>query len=168
MENNKKIRQYFSIIIAIVAYYLIHEGAHLICALIMNVFKQINFLGLGIQIDVYNELMSNTQMGIFCTVGALATQIVGYILFGIRKKICKSNSKSLKAVMYYVTIVMMLLDPLYLSALCNLFGGGDMNGIALLIPINYARVLFGLLFVINVILFKKYLLVDYSKAFVED
>lgn len=168
METNKKIRQYFAIIIAIVAYYLIHEGAHLICALIMNVFKQINFLGLGIQIDVYNELMSNTQMGIFCIVGALATQIVGYILFGIRKNICKSDSKTLKAVMYYVTIVMMLLDPLYLSALCNLFGGGDMNGIALLIPINYARVLFGLLFVINVILFKKYLLADYSKAFIEE
>ena len=46
---NKRLRQYIGIFSAIAAYYLIHEGAHLITALYYGVFKQIKFLGLGIQ-----------------------------------------------------------------------------------------------------------------------
>lgn len=42
------------------------------------------------------------------------------------------------AALYYITIALLLLDPLYLSVLCGLFGGGDMNGIALLLP-EWAR-----------------------------
>ncbi len=34
---------------------------------------------------------------------------------------------------------LLLLDPLYLSVLCGFFGGGDMNGIALLCPEWAAR-----------------------------
>ena len=49
---NKKIRQYIGLIAAALAYYLIHEGAHLITALCMGVFKEVRFLGLGMQVDV--------------------------------------------------------------------------------------------------------------------
>ena len=48
---NKRVRQYVGLLSAIIAYYLIHEGAHLIYALFTGVFKQINFMGLGMQID---------------------------------------------------------------------------------------------------------------------
>ena len=41
---NKRARQYIGLLSAIVAYYLIHEGAHLIYAWFSGVFKQINFL----------------------------------------------------------------------------------------------------------------------------
>ena len=34
-------------------------------ALLTGVFKQINFMGLGVQIDVYAEHMTNMQLGIF-------------------------------------------------------------------------------------------------------
>ena len=43
----------------------------------------------------------------------------------------------------------LLLDPLYLSVLCGLFGGGDMNGIALLLPAWAARGGFGALLLAN-------------------
>ena len=49
----KRTRQYISILAALAAYYLVHEGAHLLYALLTSVFKQINFMGLGVQIDVY-------------------------------------------------------------------------------------------------------------------
>lgn len=49
----KRTRQYISILAALAAYYLVHEGAHLLYALLTGVFKQINFMGLGVQIDVY-------------------------------------------------------------------------------------------------------------------
>lgn len=49
---SKRVRQLVGIFAAIVAYYLIHEGAHLLYAVCTGVFKQINFMGLGVQIDV--------------------------------------------------------------------------------------------------------------------
>ena len=52
---NKKIRQYIGLAVAVLMYYLIHEGAHLLVALAQGVFKRINFIGLGVQIDVFAE-----------------------------------------------------------------------------------------------------------------
>lgn len=131
---SKRTRQYISILAAVAAYYLIHEGAHLLYALLGGVFKKINFMGLGVQIDVYAERMTDIQLGIFCLVGAMATFCAGYLLTALAKRICCAKSKLLRAVLYYVTIAFLLLDPLYLSVLCGFFGGGDMNGIALLCP----------------------------------
>ncbi len=131
----------------------------------MGVFKQINFLGLGIQIDVNNTAMTDMQMGIFCLVGAVATFIVGYALVLLCGKICKAENKLFKAIMYYTTIVMLLLDPVYLSILCGFFGGGDMNGIRLLMPEIAARIGCGTLLVINALVFWKVILPCYTKAF---
>lgn len=58
-------------------------------------------------------------------------------------------------------------DPLYLSILCGFFGGGDMNGIALLLPEWLARSFFGVLLVINCVMFWKVVLLKYKEAFVE-
>ncbi len=162
---NKRARQYIGILSAVAVYYIIHEGAHFICALIMGVFKQINFMGLGIQIDVHNTSMTELQMGVFCLVGAISTLVVGYALVMFCGKICKVQNKLFKAVMYYITIALLLLDPVYLSVLCGFFGGGDINGIALLIPQLYARIGFGILLIINGLLFWKVILPKYTAAF---
>ena len=37
-------------------------------------------MGLGVQIDVCAERMTDTQLGVFCLVGALATLCAGYLL----------------------------------------------------------------------------------------
>lgn len=49
---SKRTRQYIGILAALAAYYLVHEGAHLLYTLLTGVFRQINFMGLGVQIDV--------------------------------------------------------------------------------------------------------------------
>lgn len=162
---NKKIRQYLGLLSAVLVYYLVHECAHLIYALSIGVFRQINFMGVGVQVDVYAQQMSNFQMGVFCLVGAVATIIAAYVLTLTAPQICKFSSKVFKACMYYITLIMLLLDPLYLSILCGFFGGGDMNGIALLIPEWAARILFGVLLVINGLLFCKVVLPKYKLAF---
>ena len=165
---SKRFRQYFGLVSAILAYYLIHEGAHFIYALSIGVFKQINFLGLGVQIDVYAERMTPEQMGLFCVAGSVATMIVVYVLVALIARIGKSSSKVFKACMYYITIALLLLDPLYLSVLCGFFGGGDMNGIALLFPETIARVGYGILLVVNVIIFFKIVLPKYKQAFASE
>ena len=162
---NKSIRQYIGLAAAIVAYYVIHEGAHLIYALLIGAFKEIKFMGLGMQIDVYSENMSQTQLGEFCMVGSLATFIVSYILVGYADKICKNSSKVFKAGMYYITIALLLLDPIYLSVLYKFFGGGDMNGIKFLIPEVVAQIGYGVLLVINMVVFWKVVLPKYKHAF---
>lgn len=161
----KRIRQYAGLLAAIAAYYLIHEGAHLLYALLIGTFKQVNIGGLGIQIDVYAERMTGVQMGVFCIVGSIATLITGWCLSAAASRIGKSPSKVFKACMYYVTIALLLIDPLYLSVLCGFFGGGDMNGISLLMPELAARFLYSALLVINGCIFWKRVLPAYKAAF---
>ena len=162
---NKRARQYLGLFLAVVAYYVIHEGAHLVFALYTGTFRQIRFLGLGMQIDVYAQRMTDAQLGIFCLVGSVATALAAYGLVFGADRLLKSPSKMFKACMYYVTLALLVLDPLYLSVLCGFFGGGDMNGIALLMPESAARVLFGGLLLAHGVLFWRAVLPKYKKAF---
>ena len=70
---NKRVRQYVGLLSAVIAYYLLHEGAHLLYALSIGAFKQINLMGLGMQIDIYAEKMTQTQLGVFCLLGSVTT-----------------------------------------------------------------------------------------------
>lgn len=164
---SKRARQYVGILAAVVAYYVIHEGAHLVYALITGTFKRINLMILGVQVDVFAERMSDTQLGVFCLAGAVATFAAAYVLVLLAGRIAKEKSKLLRAVVYYITVALLLLDPLYLSLLCGLFGGGDMNGIALLVPELAARLGFGVLLILNALAFLKRVLPVYSRSFSE-
>lgn len=164
---SKRVRQYTGLIAAIVAYYVVHEGAHLVYALCIGVFKQINFIGFGMQIDVYAEQMTSQQLGVFCVVGSIATMIAAYGWVLLADRIKEMESKCFKACMYYITIAMLLIDPLYLSLLCGMFGGGDMNGIALLMPELVARIGYGILLVVNILVFFKVVLPKYKQGFQE-
>ena len=63
---SKRVQQYISIPAAVITYYIVHEGAHLLYALISGVFRQVKFMGLGVQVDVFRERMTDAQLGIFC------------------------------------------------------------------------------------------------------
>lgn len=162
---SKRLRQCIGFITAILAYYAIHEGAHFLYALFLGTFKQINFMGMGMQIDIYSEQMTQAQHGIFCLAGSVATTISAYILVALIGKIGMLSSKVCKACAYYITIAMLLIDPLYLSLLCSFFGGGDMNGISLLIPEIGARIVYAVLLIINLIVFMKVVLPKYKGHF---
>ena len=164
---NKRVRQYVGLLSAVIAYYLLHEGAHLLYALSIGAFKQITLMGLGIQIDIYIEKMTQTQLGVFCLLGSVATLLTAYILIALIDKIRGISSKAIKACLYYITIAMLFIDPLYLSILCGFFGGGDMNGIKLLVPEVAARILYGLILIVNVFVFIKVVLPKYKLAFAD-
>ena len=162
---SKRIRQYLGILFAIVAYYIVHEGAHLVMAFYFHAFKKINFLWLGIQVDVYRERLTDVQLGIFCIAGVIATLIVGYLLAGLKGRICRRESKVLKAVFYYITIIMLVLDPIYLCLLGRCFGGGDLNGILYLMPQTYVCIVFGAILIFNIWLLMRKVTPTYVKAF---
>ena len=162
---SKRIRQYIGILAAVVAYYIVHEGAHLITALYYGVFKGINLMGLGMQIDVYAERMTDIQLGIFSLAGAIATFLFGWLLIALARKICNAESKVFKSMMWYITLAILMIDPLYLSVLCGFFGGGDLNGIKLLFPEITARIIFAVIGIVHGIIIGKHLLPEYKKAF---
>ncbi len=137
----------------------------MLCAVLLGTFKEIRFMGIGMQIDVYAERMSDGQMALFCIAGAAATLLAGYALAILSGKICCAKSRLLRAVMYYITIAFLLLDPLYLSILCGFFGGGDMNGISFLCPEWIARSIFAGLLIVNGWIFWKRIFPVYKESF---
>ena len=165
---NKRVRQYVGLFSAVIAYYLLHEGAHLLYSLSIGAFKQINLMGLGMQIDIYAEKMTQTHLGVFCMLGSVTTLLTAYILIALIDKIRGISSKAIKACLYYITIAMLLIDPLYLSVLCGFFGGGDMNGIKLLVPEVAVRIIYGLVLIVNVFAFVKVVLPKYKLAFADE
>lgn len=165
---NKRRRQYLGIVVAILSYYFIHEGAHFLYAILSGSFRQINFMGIGVQIDVYRDRMTDTQIGIFCIAGAVATLICGWILCLFATRICQMKSQVLRACFYYVTLVMLFLDPIYLGVLCGLFGGGDMNGIKMLMPEWMARTGFIAIVFLHLYIFCRKVLPKYQESFQEN
>lgn len=163
---SKRARQYAGLLCAVISYYLIHEGAHMIYALITNSFRSLNLVGvLGVQIDIYPEKLTDLQMGIFCIVGSVATAAAAYILVALSDRIGKVASPVFKACMYYTTLALLLLDPIYLGILFRFFGGGDMNGIRLLIPEVAAQCIYLGLLLINGFIFWKIVLPKYKTFF---
>lgn len=162
---NKKYRQYIGLAVAVLMYYIIHEGAHLVVALAQGAFRQIIFMGLGVQIDVFAERMSCLQMGIFCLAGPLATLVVGWLMVLFVHQLCRISSSVLRACAWYTSLIMLLLDPLYLGVFYRWVGGGDMNGIALLVPAGVVSLIAGVVGVVNLLLVWKVLYPAYTVSF---
>ena len=161
----KRLRQYAGIGAAVLIYYLVHEGAHLAYALCAGAYKEVLVLGPGMQVDIYADRMSSRQLGLFCLAGPAATQVCGWCLTAAAEGICRIKSGLLRSCGYYVTMVMLLLDPLYMSLLCGFFGGGDMNGVRLLMPEGAARALFGGLLIAGGAAFMRRILPVYTSSF---
>ena len=134
---SKRARQYISILFAIIAYYIVHEGAHLIVALALHAFKKINFMGIGIQIDIYRDRLTDMQLGLFCIAGVTAT------------------------------VIMLVLDPIYLCLLSGAFGGGDVNGILYLMPQAWVWTIFAFILLFNIWILLKKVNPTYTASFKE-
>lgn len=165
---SRRIRQYIGLVVAVVLYYVIHEGAHLAVALGMGTFKQINFIGLGMQIDVFAEQMTPTQMGWFCVAGPLTTFVVGWLLVVFAGKICSVESALIRTCAWYTSLTMLVLDALYLGIFYRWVGGGDMNGIALIVPEVVASVVAIAIGVLNIILIWRVLYPAYARSFADE
>lgn len=154
MSSN--LRKWAGVFLTAFCYYLVHEGAHLITALFMGSFERVKLVFPGIQVVANTDAMSDLQIAVFSIVGALATIIAGYMLILLTGLILQLKNKVAKVAFYYITLGMLLCDPIYLSVLCGFFGGGDMNGIVLFgIPELAARIVFGVIGVVNLRMFVK-------------
>jgi len=134
------VRKYIYFLLAGLTYLIIHEGVHLIQALIYGIYKGIRILPLGIEIEIIQPLtIGGFKLAAFSGFSSVVTLFIGYILLILTPKLVKLNNQPIKNYLYYVTFVFLLLDPIYISLL-SLFVGGDINGIALGLNISYLAI----------------------------
>ncbi len=150
-------RKYWYCILAGLTYLIVHEGVHLIQALVYGIYQGIKILPLGIEVEIIQPLtIGGVKLAAFSGLSSAVTILIGYILFLLSPKVLKSKKQYLKNYIYYVTFVFLLLDPVYISVL-SFLAGGDINGIALglNIPYMFIRSVYFLAAVISVYLIYK-------------
>jgi hypothetical protein len=165
IDYKRNLRKWVALAIAVVCYFLIHEGAHWVYAMSAGVFKQINIISIGIQVEPYTELMSDIQLGIFCLLGPVSTIVVSYVLLALTPRFLAVKSDYARAITYFSTLALLIIDPMYLSILSLFVGGGDMKGLILILPEMAVRVLFGMIAAINIFIVFKIVVPKYRQAF---
>lgn len=165
MDFKKAMRKWLGVIATVIAYFTVHEGAHAVYALSIGAFEKIRFAGLGVQVQINRDAMTSMQFGIFNVLGAVATIVCGYLLLSFVNKLTQSSSKIFMAIMYYLTLGFLVIDPLYLTIVFQFVGGGDMNGVVHLMPQIIAQVVFAIILLVNIALLFKVVIPKYKKAF---
>ncbi len=163
----KSMKQWTGIIIAIISYYIIHEGTHLLLALLFGVFERIRIVGIwGIQI-VTNSGLDGIRLALFSGLSSIVTIVIGYLL-AFSPYLYQLKSRALLIAFYYITLCFMLLDPIYISTL-TLFigGGGDLNGITTGLQCSDIpfRIIFGSIAILNIFLFLTKVSPNYKSIF---
>ena len=170
-QLEKSVKQWSGILLAIVSYYIIHEGTHFLLAMILGVFEEIRFAGIwGIQIVTTEGSLSGMNLALFSGLSSIVTILIGYIL-ALHPSIYKIKNKNILIGIYYITLCFLLLDPLYMSLLSKFIGGGgDLNGITTGLGTSDIpfRILFGIILIINILLFKNKVCSRYNRIFKEN
>ena len=162
----KIIRKFTALIITIFCYYLIHEGSHFLAAVIYGTFIEFRIIFPGIMVVTNSDIMTYSQIAVFSVIGPLSTILFGYIISLCANIVLKNNNKFILAIFYYVTIVLLVTDPIYITVLSGFFNGGDVNGIVLF-GVNEltVKIIFGLIGCANMVLFFKYVYPKYKHKF---
>jgi len=150
-------QKYFYFLLAGITYLIVHEGAHIIQALLYGVYEGIRLLPLGIEIVFTQPLpIKGFKVAALSGLSSVVTVVTGYILLICSPGILKLDLQPVKNYLYYVTFVFLLLDPVYISLL-SFFVGGDIHGIAfgLNIPTITIRGVYFLIAVVNAYLVYK-------------
>lgn len=167
----KSVKQWLGVFIAIVSYYIIHEGTHLLLALILGVFERIRFVGIwGIQIVTTEGSLNGINLALFSGLSSIVTILIGYIL-AFHPSIYKIKNKNILIGIYYIVLCFLLLAPLYMSILSKFIGGGgDLNGIIAGLKTSDIpfRIIFGIILIINILLFKNKVCPKYNRIFKEN
>ena len=166
----KSIKQWLGVFVAIITYYIVHEGAHLLLALLFGVFERIRFVGIwGVQIVTTEGALNGVNLALFSGLSSLITIMVGYIL-ALNPSIYKIKNKNILIALYYITLCFLSLDPLYMSVLTDFVGGGDLRGITTGLGVSGTsfRIVFGIVLIANTLLFIKKVAPRYNEIFKEN
>lgn len=123
-------KKWLAFALAAVIFLTLHEGAHALIAAIYgeyaafhwSIFPQVIF-------RTPVEERAGIQWAFISGTSNLATLSLGYSLLVLGQRVARSQSKFLKASIYYLTLISLLADAFNLSIGAFIYGG-DANGIA--------------------------------------
>lgn len=108
----KNIKLWLGLFISIIIYYIIHEGTHLIQAVLAGNFDYVRFVGIvGIEIMI-KEFPVGIELAMFSGLSSIVTILLGYLLIIKTPKILMLNNKMMKIIFYYTTIILLVLDAI--------------------------------------------------------
>ena len=165
----KAYREYGFSLLAGAVYLLLHEGTHVLQALAHGIFQGFHFNALGVEVLITEPLtIGGWQLACFSGLSSVVTVGVGYLLTALMPSIFTLNSRFAKSCLYYITVVFLLLDPLYIS-LFSFFVGGDINGIAVGLNLPYMpiRIFFALPLALNLLLVIKKIYPQYTQNYIK-
>ena len=76
-DIQKSIKLWTGLFIAIISYYIVHEGVHLLLALLFGVFERIRFVGVwGVQIVTTEGGLAGIKLAVFSVLSSIVTVII--------------------------------------------------------------------------------------------
>lgn len=123
-------RRLLTFLAAVGIFAVIHEGAHILVSLALDEYQTFVVHPYGFEVIVKTpvEEREGIQWAFFSGTSNLVTVLLGYLFFALRAQIARLQGVVLRAVGYWLTLLLMLADPLNLSV-GPLIYGGDIRGI---------------------------------------
>jgi len=130
-------KRWLSFILAGIIFLIIHEGTHVITALIFGEYEAFQLRSFGMEITFNTPVVdrSGFQWAFISGTSNLLTLLTGYVLLIYSDQFSQLRNWFWKVVIYYSTMLLLLLDAFNLSIGPFIYGG-DANGIAVGLGIN--------------------------------
>ena len=124
-------KKWLAFLLAVAVIFTVHEGLHALTATIYGEYDAFHVRPIGLEVTVRTPVdeRSGMKWAVFSGTSNLVTLMLGYLLLAFGRRVARSHSVFLKASIYYLTLLGLLLDPLNLSIGPFIYGG-DVNGIA--------------------------------------
>jgi hypothetical protein len=150
-------RRYASLAVAVLIFALIHEGAHALAAWFWNEAAgfTLHWWGAEVMYRTAPEVRTGGRWAVISGLPNVLTVLLGYLLLTFRRGVRWLPLVMLRDVLFYLTVLLLILDPINLSVMYFIFGG-DAVGIhvGLGVPIGLIQVI-----AFAVLLFNRELLV---------
>jgi hypothetical protein len=123
--------------LAVLTFIALHEGAHALAAAIFGELKtiQLRLFGFEVIFRTPTDERTGIQWAFISGTSNVLTLLLGYSLMMFSQKCSRLQSSFLKASVFYLTLLLLLIDAFNLSIGFFIFGG-DVNGIAVGLGIN--------------------------------
>lgn len=145
-------KRWLSFLLAGVIFVVIHEGTHAIIAMLFGEYEAFHLRSFGMEVTFNTPAAerSGIQWAFISGLSNLLTLVIGYVLLIFSDKFAQLNHWFWKAVVYYLTMLCLVLDAFNLSIGPFIYGG-DANGIAVGLGINRGviQIFFFLVLLVN-------------------
>ena len=145
-------KKWSAFLLSVVVLFAVHEGMHALMASFFGEYESFHIRPLGFEVRFRTAVdeRSGIQWAFISGVSNLVTLLMGTLLLILGKRFAHSHSLFLRAILFYLTLLSLLVDPLNLSIGPFIYGG-DAIGIAVGFGINryVIQVIFLVILLVN-------------------